>query len=83
MSCDQSRGFGIHDLPVRFTDLTGNGRGDYMCIEKNGRVSGFAHNSDDSWDNLGQIKFAETNKDRANLRWADVNGDGKDDLVRK
>ncbi|ETS78505.1 hypothetical protein PFICI_10567 [Pestalotiopsis fici W106-1] len=80
LTCAQSRGLGIHDLPVRFGDISGNGRGDYLCIEKDGRVSGFVHNSDDSWENVGQIKFAD-GMDRANLRWSDVNGDGADDMV--
>ncbi|KAI4602200.1 hypothetical protein KJ359_009438 [Pestalotiopsis sp. 9143b] len=80
LSCAQSRGLGIHDLPVRFGDISGNGRGDYLCIEKNGRVSGFVHNSDDTWENVGQVKFTD-GMDRADLRWSDVNGDGKDDMV--
>lgn len=67
-------------MAVRFADITGNNRADYLCIEKDGRVSGFVHNDDDSWENVGQIKFAD-GKDRANLRWADVNGDGRDDML--
>ncbi|KAF7549363.1 hypothetical protein G7Z17_g6445 [Cylindrodendrum hubeiense] len=80
LGCSQKKGVGIDDLAVRFADLTGNNRTDYLCIEKNGRVSGFVHNDDDSWENVGQIKF-EDGKDRANLRWADVNGDGRDDML--
>ncbi|KAF7531462.1 hypothetical protein G7054_g8866 [Neopestalotiopsis clavispora] len=80
LTCAQSRGLGLHDLPVRFGDISGNGRGDYLCIEKNGRTSAFVHNSDDSWESVGQVKFAD-GMDRADLRWADVNGDGADDMV--
>ncbi|KAK6063962.1 killer toxin subunits alpha beta [Seiridium cupressi] len=78
--CPETRGIGIQDLPVQFGDLTGNGRADYICIEKDGRSWGFFHNDDDSWTEAAQFKFSE-GKDRANLRWADVNGDGKDDMI--
>ncbi|SPN96486.1 uncharacterized protein DNG_00014 [Cephalotrichum gorgonifer] len=80
LSCNERRGIGIHDLAVRFADLTGNGRADYLCIAKDGLVRGSIHNDDDSFTDVGQIKFSEE-KDRANLRWADVNGNGKDDMI--
>lgn len=67
-------------MAVRFADLTGNGRADYLCLEKDGRVTGFVHKNDGGWEDVGQIKFAD-GKDRANLRWADVNGDGRDDMI--
>ncbi|KAH7129387.1 family 3 carbohydrate esterase [Dactylonectria estremocensis] len=83
--CNQKRGLGIDDLAVRFADLTGNHRADYMCIEKDGRVTGFVHKDDGGWEDVGQFKFAD-GKDRANLRWADVNSDvsyiqGRDDML--
>ncbi|KAF4975545.1 hypothetical protein FZEAL_7691 [Fusarium zealandicum] len=80
LSCSQSRGLGLYDLAVRFADITGNGRADYLCIEPGSRTTGFIHNDDGSWKNAGQIKVS-IDKDRANLRWADVNGDGRDDLL--
>lgn len=78
--CDQQRGIHIDDLSVRFGDIDGNKRDDYLCLEKNGRVTGYIHNKDNSWTYVGQVKFEE-GKDRANLRWADVNGDGSDDMI--
>ncbi|KAL2202779.1 hypothetical protein CC79DRAFT_1344773 [Sarocladium strictum] len=80
LSCDRRRGLGINDLAVRFADLTGNGRADYLCIAPDGHVKGSVQNNDGSFTNVGQIKVS-ADKDRANLRFADVNGDGKDDLV--
>ncbi|KAK7991495.1 hypothetical protein PG988_000289 [Apiospora saccharicola] len=82
LECNQRRGLGIHDLAVRFADLTGNKRGDYLCLEKDGRTTGFVHQDNGGWENVGQIKFAESDlRDRADLRWADINGDGRADMV--
>lgn len=68
-------------MAVRFADLTGNKRADQLCIKPNGHVSAHLQSNDGrSWENASQIKFAE-GKDRANLRWADVDGDGKDDMI--
>lgn len=67
-------------MAVRFADITGNGRTDYLCIEKDGRVSGFTQDDNAVWTHVPQIKFPE-GKDRANLRWADINGDGKADMI--
>ncbi|KAJ3548060.1 hypothetical protein NM208_g1190 [Fusarium decemcellulare] len=80
LSCSQTRGLGLYDLAVRFADITGNGRADYLCIEPGSGTTGFIHNDDGSWTNAGQVKVS-IDKDRANLRWADVNGDGRDDLL--
>ncbi|KAI1841397.1 hypothetical protein JX266_012408 [Neoarthrinium moseri] len=80
LACSQKRGLGIHDLPIRFADVTGNGRGDYLCMEPNGRSSGWVHNDAGGWERINQFKFTEE-KDRANLRFADANGDGRADMI--
>ncbi|KAK4165172.1 hypothetical protein QBC43DRAFT_378166 [Cladorrhinum sp. PSN259] len=80
VTCDQKTGLGFHDLAVRFADVSGNGRADYLCLEKDGRTKGYIHNSDDSWEWIDQFKKTE-DKDRANLRFSDVNGDGKADMI--
>jgi hypothetical protein len=67
-------------VPVRFADVTGNGRADYLCIEKDGRTWGWTQRSDGGWDHVDQFKSAKGH-DRANLRWGDVNGDGKADTI--
>lgn len=67
-------------MNVRFADITGNGRADYLCLSKNGKVMGNLHEDDDSFGSTIQIKFSET-MDRANLRWEDVNGDGRADMI--
>jgi len=78
--CPEKRGVGIYDLAVRFADIDGNGRADYLCIEKNGRTWGYLNNDDGSLTYISQFKKSE-DKDRANLRWVDVNGDGRDDML--
>lgn len=42
-------------------------------MEKDGRTKGYLHNSDGSFDLIPQFKKTD-NFDRANYRWADVNG---------
>ncbi|KPM44471.1 hypothetical protein AK830_g2091 [Neonectria ditissima] len=80
LTCKYKRGLAIFDLSVRFADLTGNHRADYLCIAPDGTVSGFLQEDNGAFVDVGQIKFA-VGKDRANLRWADVDGDGLDDML--
>lgn len=73
------------DLPtfsvaVRFADISGNNRADYLCIRETGLVRGRIQSNNGGFGPMIQIKFDE-GKDRANLRWADVNGDGSDDMI--
>ncbi|KAM0549173.1 hypothetical protein ACHAPJ_009482 [Fusarium lateritium] len=77
--CDQGWGVGIFDLGMRFHDIDGDGRADVLCIEKNGRITGWLNKSP-GLGNVGQIKFSE-GWDRANIRFADVEGFGKADLL--
>lgn len=65
---------------VRFADLTGNNRADYLCIEPDSTISGFIQNDDGSFTQISVIKDS-IGKDRANIRFADANGDGLDDLL--
>ncbi|KAL5341394.1 hypothetical protein BJX70DRAFT_405980 [Aspergillus crustosus] len=77
----QRRGLGFSNQPVQLADISGNGEADYLCVEPDGRTWGFLQSNDNSgWEHIDQFKFAE-GKDRANLHWADVNGDGQADLI--
>ncbi|KAM5381701.1 hypothetical protein ACJZ2D_002921 [Fusarium nematophilum] len=80
LECDQKRGLGIQDIPVAFADIDGNGRGDYLCISPSGLTTAHLHSDDNTWESLGQVKFPE-GADRANIRWADVNGDSLADML--
>lgn len=53
--------------------FSGNGRPDYLCMERDGRTKGYLHKTDGSFDWIPQFKKTD-NFDRANYRWADVNG---------
>lgn len=59
--------------------IDGDGKADYLCMEKDSRVTGFLNKGQGNFQDVGQIKLAidviegETAKtDRANMRWADV-----------
>ncbi|KAH7417851.1 carbohydrate esterase family 3 protein [Cadophora sp. MPI-SDFR-AT-0126] len=80
-TCSEGWGVGIFDRGMRLADVDGDGRADILCLEKNGRVTG-ALNLDGhgTLQNVGQIKFSE-GWDRANMRFADVEGSGRADLI--
>lgn len=77
--CDLGWGVGIFDMAHFFADIDGDGRADYLCMEKNGKTYAIL-NTETFPRDLGQIKFS-VDKDRANHRFADVNGDGKADFL--
>ncbi|KAL4861058.1 hypothetical protein BDV12DRAFT_204408 [Aspergillus spectabilis] len=78
--CPEQRGLGFFDRPVHLADISGNKRADYLCVEKDGRTWGFVQSDVGTWEHIDQFKFSEE-KDRANLYWADVNGDGRADMI--
>ncbi|KAH8585657.1 hypothetical protein B0O99DRAFT_530303 [Bisporella sp. PMI_857] len=77
--CPHHHGVGLFDLGVRFADITGNGFPDYLCIAPDGITTAWI-NTNMNFVALGQAK-APVGADRANLRYADINGDGKADLI--
>ncbi|KAK8025258.1 hypothetical protein PG990_003081 [Apiospora arundinis] len=82
--CTQGWGVGRLDIGAHFKDLTGSGCVDYLCMEPNGRTTAWLNDCKQGLFDLrdvGQIKFAEKQTDRANLRFADVNGDGMADYL--
>ncbi|KAM0323888.1 hypothetical protein ACHAQA_008469 [Verticillium albo-atrum] len=74
-------GWGVlyHDTAHHFADITGNGKVDYICIYPNGRMTAML-NLDTTFSDAGQIKYGE-DLDRANFKFADVNGDGLADIL--
>jgi hypothetical protein len=73
-------------------DIDGDGRADYLCLDKDGRVTGALSFGEGKpiitsaqflpyqYRSVGQVKFAE-GADRSSLHFADINGDGRDDLL--
>ncbi len=81
MGCAQGYGLGLYDLGVQFADLDGDGKADYICIEPNTHATGFLNMGSNVFEDLGQVKIALDGLDRANVRYVDVNGDKRADLV--
>ncbi|KAF2112802.1 hypothetical protein BDV96DRAFT_497426 [Lophiotrema nucula] len=77
--CTQGWGLGLYDLGLRFADIDGDKRVDYLCMEPDTRTTGYLNKASGLQD-VQQIKLS-TGFDRANHRWADVNGDGRADLM--
>ncbi|KAL3471764.1 SGNH hydrolase-type esterase domain-containing protein [Aspergillus californicus] len=78
--CQYPDGVGLFDLAVRFADLNGDGRADYLCMEPNGRTYASVSDAEAGFRYIAQVKKPE-GADRANIRWVDVNGDRKADMV--
>ncbi|KAL3708913.1 hypothetical protein TMatcc_002701 [Talaromyces marneffei ATCC 18224] len=79
-TCTQSWGVGLYDIGLRFHDINGDQRADYLCMEPNGRTTGALNLGENAFEDVGQIKHSE-GYDRANHKWADVNGDGLVDFL--
>ncbi|KAK4545949.1 hypothetical protein LTR36_002513 [Oleoguttula mirabilis] len=79
-TCTEGYGSDKHDLGVRWNDLDGDGRADFLCMQSNGVTHGYLNKGVGNMVDQGLIKHAE-GKERKNLRFADLNGDGKDDFL--
>ncbi|MEI5097710.1 VCBS repeat-containing protein [Streptomyces sp. PmtG] len=67
---------------VRFADIDGDGKTDYLVVEDDGSVKAWLNNGGDErggWTELGQIAAGVAPRD--NVRFADFDGDGKDDYL--
>ncbi len=67
---------------VRFADVNGDRRADYLVVEDDGSVKAWINNGGDGhggWRELGQIAAGVAPRD--NVRFADFDGDGRDDYL--
>lgn len=80
--CTQGFGRLPFDNAHHFADLTGSGRTDYICMAPSGQAWAWLRGKDGVAKPSGQIKYTE-DLDRANFQFADINGDGKADLIHK
>jgi hypothetical protein len=70
---------------VRFADLNGDGRDDYLVVSSDSKVRAYLNfaGTDGHLRFVHHgIAFQEEPFNRANLRFADVIGDGRDDILR-
>lgn len=79
-TCTEGYGTYKHDRGVRWNDIDGDGRADFLCMQTNGVVHGYLNKGVNNMINLGLVKHEE-GKERKNLRFADINGDGRDDFL--
>lgn len=79
-TCKEGYGNDKHDLGVRWNDLDGDGRADFLCIQTDGTITGYLNKGVGDMVNQGLIKRSEV-RERKNLRIADINGDGRDDYL--
>ncbi|KAI1273788.1 hypothetical protein F5Y07DRAFT_402064 [Xylaria sp. FL0933] len=81
--CTEGWGVGLFDLGHHFADITGSGCVDYLCMQPDGKTTAWLNDCKTdlfALRNVGQVKFSE-NLDRANHRFADVDGDGLADFL--
>ncbi|KAH8170471.1 repeat domain in vibrio, colwellia, bradyrhizobium and shewanella domain-containing protein [Sarocladium implicatum] len=81
--CREGWGVGRNDIAAHFADLTNNGCVDYICLDQSGKASAWLNSCGSGFDlhDVGQVKAPIPQKDRANFRFADVNGDGRADYL--
>lgn len=77
--CAEGWGVSIFDRGMRLADIDGDDRADILCLEKDGRITGWLNRAGGVED-VGQVKFSE-GWDRANIRFADVEASGRVDLI--
>ncbi|RZU52094.1 VCBS repeat protein [Krasilnikovia cinnamomea] len=68
---------------VRWADFDGDRKADYFVFADNGAISVFLNRGGDGrggWQNLGLVATGAIS-DRTKIRWADFDGDGKDDYL--
>ncbi|RPK67252.1 GDSL-like Lipase/Acylhydrolase [Streptomyces sp. ADI96-02] len=69
---------------VRFADIGGDARADYLIVEPNGATRAFVNQGGDGrggWDDRGTVASGSTAWTGSQVRFADVGGDGRADYL--
>ncbi|MEV5897338.1 FG-GAP-like repeat-containing protein [Nonomuraea fuscirosea] len=67
---------------LRFADIDGDGRDDYLMTDSAGRVSAWGNAlPSPRWAEMGEVAAGVSGGTRDGLRFADLNGDGRDDYL--
>ncbi|MBF6045526.1 trypsin-like serine protease [Streptomyces sp. NRRL B-1677] len=78
-----AKGAGAPGSKIRFADINGDRKADYLIVEDNGAVRAFINDGGDGrggWTNYGTIATG-TGDPASKIRFADINGDGKADYL--
>ncbi|MEU0480258.1 FG-GAP-like repeat-containing protein [Streptosporangium sp. NPDC006013] len=82
---DVSKPIDVNGDEVRFADLNGDGRDDYLLVSSDSKVRAYLNfpgpDNKLKFIHWGTV-FSEESFSRNNLRFADVTGDGRDDILR-
>ncbi|WP_214104173.1 FG-GAP-like repeat-containing protein [Acrocarpospora catenulata] len=67
---------------LRFADLNGDGKADYLMVDPQGRVRAWGNKLPSViWIEWGEVAAGVPGGTREELRFADLNGDGRDDYL--
>lgn len=80
----EQRGFPDDGIYAHWADINGDLKADLICSDPHGKHSIRLSNGDGTFEDLGTVKENFCNFDwggAARPSWADINGDGKADLV--
>lgn len=66
---------------VQYADINGDGKDDYICDDSYGNHWIKLSHGNGNWQDLGRVLHSWCGHGGAVTRWADLNGDGKADIV--
>ncbi|MER7047505.1 GDSL-type esterase/lipase family protein [Streptomyces jumonjinensis] len=69
---------------IRFADIGGDARADYLIVEPNGATRAFVNtggNGRGGWDDRGTVASGSTTWTGSQVRFADIGGDGRADYL--